>query len=754
MTTSSPRAVMNSRLQIAVLIGVIAWWAALHLDFWSVLIYHDTWITNFTETYGVARNSACLKFAYWLMSVDTGSPTVIYAISASLTQPIRVLLVNWWACTRPQPFDAMLIYKLQIFVIYFGFALGMFVLGRMLFRHWLSAVYLATAALFAGFCVYNVHSDQSVIMVFWVPWYAAALVMADRYSNEPRAALHVNLAAVLFCLQLLDQSPHLAALGAATAFLIYATMRFEHLVNLLRQSSRFWPAALVLLVTVGGLYVIQNQIYDFRPSQRAAVTVHPSQFGQTGFIQPSAFFGELFPLTFTAAFEEIASGYGWRAFIYRLDVPILYIGTLPLVLVISLFSKGGLRSNGLCGAPLGWLIFSAVLMLMSLQTSQLYFAMFHIPFFNLFRDYFHYFVYALFGFLVLSGYGFDRLLTTTSIVRANVLRATFILSSIVYLGGATVLGALAIYGKGDGPGFWSYLWSMAEDAVIVVTTLGALLVAAWHPNLRTRHALFALFVLIATQSIHAAGVYRLLGEPASSIFKRYQMDAAMLAPYSAAEWANPTQLRRVECPTNASCFLAQRDGASLKRDLDGTFFRHRLNPVFQDTLSPDVKMALVGISHPALWASAGLQGVASVADLDRELDAYRSELDMLLSRWTYVIDSQVKEKLATQPTVLFANMDRGTDEMSFHYRADSSAFANLSVTAAPGWSATINGAATPIIKANFDFITFRLPAGEGVVTLRYDNAASVYFFWSRWILAALGIAGAISLTWRGRRTEA
>ena len=391
--------------------------------------------------------------------------------------------------------------------------------------------------------------------------------MADRYAGEASAVNYVNLATVFFCLELLDQSPHLAAFAATIAFFIYAAIRFDRLVVLLKHWRRYWPAVLIILVTAGCLYVIQSQIYDYQPSQRAAIDVHPSQFGQTGFIQPTAFFGSLFPLTFTAAFEEIASGYGWRAFIYRLDVPILYLGTLPLILAISLVAKGGLR-----GPPLGWLIFSAMLVLVSMQTSHLYFALFHLPFFYLFRDYFHYYVFAVVGVLVVSGYGFDRLMTATPDVRIQALRTTLIMSGMLFIGGAAALVAVARYGHGDGPGLLSYLRPIAEDGVIVIGAFLVLIAPAVRPKFGVRHALFLIAIMMVTQSIHAIGIYRLLGESISSIFQRYQMDTTMLTRYSVEDWNEPSRIRRVLCPTNAACFLAQRDGVSLKQDLDGTFF--------------------------------------------------------------------------------------------------------------------------------------------------------------------------------------
>jgi len=191
---------MNNRwLEPLAVTLIVVMWAVLHWTFRDVFIFHDSWNHNFPQVYEVTKNSACGQLAYWLSS-DTGTPTVIYGISFSLTQMFRIALMNWWACTHPAPFDAMLYYKVQIFVIYLGFALGMYVLGRSLFRHWVTALYLMTATLFAGACLESLHADEIAIMMFWVPWCTAALAVALRHLDDYRGALYANLAALFFCM--------------------------------------------------------------------------------------------------------------------------------------------------------------------------------------------------------------------------------------------------------------------------------------------------------------------------------------------------------------------------------------------------------------------------------------------------------------------------------------------------------------------------------------------------------------------------
>ena len=142
---------MKSRAQVIFLslASAVLVWAILHYLLRDTLIYHDAWKHVFPLTYGIALSGSCGTFAYWLNSPDTGSETVIYALNASLTHPSRAVLMALWSCTRPTPFDAMMFYEFQIFVTYGVFVLGMFVLGRIIFRHWLTPIYLVAASLFA-----------------------------------------------------------------------------------------------------------------------------------------------------------------------------------------------------------------------------------------------------------------------------------------------------------------------------------------------------------------------------------------------------------------------------------------------------------------------------------------------------------------------------------------------------------------------------------------------------------------------------
>lgn len=749
---------MNNRwLEPLAVTLVVVVWATLHWTFRDVFIFHDSWNHNFPQVYEVTKNSACGQLAYWLSS-DTGTPTVIYGISFSLTQMFRIALMNWWACTHPAPFDAMLYYKVQIFVIYLGFAFGMYVLGRSLFRRWVSALYLMTATLFAGACLESLHADEIAIMMFWVPWCTAALALALRHVDSYRGALYANLAALFFCMELLDMYPHMPTLAALCATAIYIALWPQDAMRaIVKLLPRMWPALIVVALTAGGLYAIHQQIFDFQPQHsRIAITVRPSEFGETGFTQPSGFFGTLFPLTFTAAFEDLAWRYASRGFIFRLDLLILFLGTLPILLAIALIPRRGFTRT-----TVGWLLFVAVLTAISMQPTKLYFVIFHLPFFDLFRQYFHFFDYALIAFLVLSAYGFERLITSSVSERVAILRTTITLASGLVVFGIVALIVFVPWGMDHGPGLPAYFKWIAGDVAIIAVALGAIYVGTRSTISSNRFALVGIFALIVTQAFHAASMYGLLGEPAEVTFARNKMDQRLLTPLDAAEWNAPGRITRASCEKTTGCNLALRPAASLKTDTSGAFFRDLQSPVLRKVLPDSVKSALAGVSHPILWATGSLTALPSLEALDDTLAQYRGDPADLLTRTTYVVGAPQGAAAATtapaevHPSAIeFSDMKLAPNQISFRYRAGAPGYANLSLTASPGWSVQVAGAPAQIIRSYYNFVAVGLPAGEGQVVLVYRDAWAAYFFNSRTVLALLALFGLALVAWQAcRRTE-
>lgn len=739
----------NRLLQFSAITVVVVVWAALHWIFGDVFIFHDSWNHNFPQVYEVAKNSTCGQLGYWLSS-DTGTPTVIYAISFSLTQVFRIMLTNWWACSHPAPIDAMFHYKVVIFVVQLGFSLGMYVLGRTLFRNWLSALYLMTAALFAGATLDSLHSDEVGIIMFWMPWCAAALAMALRHVDNFRGPLFTNIAALFFCVQLLDMYPHVPALAAVYAAAIYVALWPPHAAHaFVRLIPRLWPTLVVLAITAVGLYAIHRQIFDFQPQHsRTEITVRPSQFGATGFLQPSAFFGSLFPLTFTAAFDDLAWRYASRGFIYRLDILLLYLGTLPTCFALSLFAR-----RGFARPAFGWLLFSILIVLTALQPTGFYFAIFHLPFFNLFRSYLHFYDYAVIGFLIVSAYGFDRIIAASISERVGILRTTLVL-----VGGLVVIGIVAFilfvpWHMQYGPGFWAYVPAILSDLAIILAALGVLYVGTQITVPTRRLAAAALAGVVITQAFYFVSIYRMLGEPSQTTFARNKMDQPLLTPLDASAWKEPSHILRAACEKTTGCNLAQRPATSLKTDTSGSFFRDLQSPVLRKALPDNVKSALAGVTHPILWATGSLTAVPSLDALDQQMAQYRGDPGAILTRTTFVVGpGQNKEDMGSAPPRIdFSDMRTAPNRISFRYRASAPGYANLSLTSSSGWSASVAGAPVPIIHSYYNFLTVALPAGNGEVDLQYRDPLAVYFFNSRTVLAFLGLLGLALVAWQALR---
>lgn len=789
---------MKSRAQVIFLslASAVLVWAILHYLLRDTLIYHDAWKHVFPLTYGIALSGSCGTFAYWLNSPDTGSETVIYALNASLTHPSRAVLMALWSCTRPTPFDAMMFYEFQIFVTYGVFVLGMFVLGRIIFRHWLTPIYLVAASLFAGLAVQVVHSDQYSMLVFWMPWCAAAGTLAHRHAGSLRGAFYIALMTAFFCLALNDQEPHAAAFAGGCALMVYCAFNFPKVRLFVTRWIYLWPVVVLFGACLAGFFVIKSRIFDYLPAQHSDILTHPTTMGETGFVQPGTFLAALFPLSFTASAEEIRQGDFWRAYNFQLDVVVFYIGTLPLLLLLSLFPRGGVR-----GAALGWTVFSLVMLLVSMQKTLLYYLIFHLPFFDIFRNYFFYFVYAVVGILILSGYGLERLIVVSRVERQRILRSTLDLALPLFAIGATViaiqkqpgavvavLSFVGVYSflsiasgrafeidrsYGGGPIIaklrrkslwvavfsiiaivalpillretgWLHYWkAMAADAAILGVSFATIGWSARRLEFGAVQGLMLIAALVATQSFFVIGAYAFIGEPARVIFDRYQMSAELLTPYSAEELAAPTSLRRVFCPTHGACFLAQRDAASLKTDLDGTWLRLKQNPVFRDDLSPQAKRGV--LAQPILWASARLKPLPSVAALDAVVEASQMDLSMLLRQNTFVIGKSLtaQQQLDGTSDIQFSQWSATPDRISFRYQAVAPGVVNLNIAYSPYWKVTVRDSPATVISGNYGTIAIPVQPGEGVIALVYDDLLSWLYFWSRWLMAVIGILGMI-----------
>ena len=117
----------------ALAVALLGPWVALQIVFRDRLLYHDSWRHGFPIFYAVAKETTCRGLPRLLGAVDSGSPLIIYVMSFSLLQIVRLPALFLMGCLRLDVIPAMNVYQAQFLASYLALAGGMFVLGRLLF---------------------------------------------------------------------------------------------------------------------------------------------------------------------------------------------------------------------------------------------------------------------------------------------------------------------------------------------------------------------------------------------------------------------------------------------------------------------------------------------------------------------------------------------------------------------------------------------------------------------------------------------
>jgi hypothetical protein len=721
-------------------------WAALHLAFGTTLIYHDSWIHNFPLVFHAARNDACGALPHWLFGVDSGYPTVIQAISTTIMQPFRLLAMLAMSCMDLQVIDALYVQKMQVYVAYLVFAFGMYVMGRVLFRARLSATYLFAATLFTGLSLQSAHSDQAVNIVFWIPWTVAAVALAARQSSPGARALYLNVAALLFCVQLLDQYPHFTIVAGGVGLALYLFFDRRLLVGGRALLVRLGPAVLFVVAAGIELWIVRQAIADYRPSLRADVVIDPRSFGETGFAQPTALIGVFFPTSFISAFDELAAGLrAWLAahgvrsgisgFMYRLDSLFFVVGLLPALLAAAfLLSAEDRRKRW------GWGLFSAAMLAISLQQSGLYLLMFRLPFFNVFRSYGLFLCHAVFGFLVLSAYGMDALASLTPEERRALARRALRWTGLVAITAAlgfAVIGSLLSRS--------ALLRTLGVPLLLDAALLGVSMWLFWR-CLRAPHVGGGLVAtVVGVQGLSLAAAYVVLGISTPAALEKMGADPAARAEMSALR---PDSTRAV-CRIFAQCYLSATDTTSLSQSLQGSFLRSREAALYQPGLAPPVVAALAGTTHPAFWTSANAAGYTSKEEMIGRLNAHQGDIGAYLQEAVQVTESDLP-RLGSRATALgtrarIESIVRGKDEVQVRYESDRPFLMNAALTYDKSWVAAVDGRRAAVLRGNFDGLAVQVPAGSHTLVLSYASAASTWFFATRYVLVALGCAALLFL---------
>ena len=763
-----PRPYGSRRGSLGLLGGVLALWLVVHAAFWRHLIVHDAWLYNFPALFGVSKAMACAGMPDWLGTVDSGTPISIYTSSFTLTNPLRVALLFVMSCLKSGVVGTVYFHKAHILLLYLSFALGMFVMGRVLFQRALSAIYLFAATLFAGLCMEAMHSDQAVLILFWLPWIVICVARFHQERTGPRAHWYLNAAVLFVGLQALDETPHFTAFAAGLALVLYAALEPQALLAGLRLHwKRLWPAGLVAALTAAHLHYLLSELGHYASSLRYAVSSHAelrldlTNLSETGFAQPSAFLGSFLPLAFTRAFDSLADGlHAWyaghvlatlsperRFFVYQLDAVMFFVGIIPMVLTAAfLLQPGGGRRRA------GWGFFALVSFLAALQQSRLYLLIFELPFFNIFRSYLLLALFGIFALLVMSGYGMDALLTLEPGARRRlagwalaVTAAVAGIAALLFLWlvslpvPATVLPAARFTLPEPNV---RLRYAVLVDAGMLASGLGVLAWAVYGAAEPRRAMSIVIIVLALSQAAYQASVYRILAIPIGAAVARFGLDEMDRNPIPQAAADDPRALTRKLCTTFAQCYLSARDTASLRLDHEGTFFRSLREALFQPGLDRPVVEALTAVGHPIFWTSRRAAAYDDDAELTRELNAAAADISRRLGEVVYVRREDIgalRQPPGGAADPLLADLARGPDWAQLSYRTEAPFYLDAAIADFRHWRITVGGQVVPAVRGNFGGLAAAVPAGTGVIELRYVNRASQLFFATRLLMGLLGL---------------
>jgi hypothetical protein len=728
----------ESRFIKIILIIILSTWGAFHYSYKDVVIVHDSWQHIFPIVFNIGTSVNCLDIPLWLASVDNGSPVIIYLISFSLTQILRIPLLLFWGCTQPDTLTAIWQYKLQIYLTYALFSGGVYFLGRLLFKSKLSAIYLFSTTLFAGLCIDSSHSNQVASILFWFPWIISAGYLYHHSSVNSDRVKYFTFVIILICAQLLDQYPHFTVLSCLTGGIIYFC------------SNPVKPTlSRNMLVSMWHLSVIRDGITSYAPSLRSNLIVDPSSFGETGFVQPTALLGTLFPVTFLAGFDVFGNGMARllhvfgaqsniRWFIFKLDMLLFSVGWIPLILsAVFIFT----RDISTLIVRRAWIIFGLFMFAVSLQQTHFYLLLFHLPFFNVFRSYFLFVVFAVFSLVILSGYGMDKLLSVSPSNRSELILIASKRLAKLLIGSFLFLGFLAL---------------LAPDRNILINTIPEYILsdflmlafAATLTYLATRlhsHYLVVVVLIVGTalpQLYFSRTAYKMTGITDLELLESFSKPPKN--SFLETSYSGSPMLNKHRCEKFADCYLSNQSATSLNLNHEGTFLRNKNEPVFATGLSNPMLEALSRVNRPTSWLSENSDFVSNRADATAKLNEMTSDPDKGLREVTFVYAPLILSNRKSEPVLgEVLSESRNGKKTTFTIVTNTSMILNISNNFSNNWKVTVNGALTSPIFANLGNLAVVVGSGASTVELTYFSIDELGLILSRVAIVFVSIFIAI-----------
>ena len=729
----------------------IFFWALVHLIFFQTFIFHDSWKHMFPLYYSFVNQGSCLEIPSWLGTVDNGSPMLIYLISTSLTQITQIPYFFTMECLKPGVTASIYSFKFQIYLTYLIFSISIYVLGRNIFTYRSSALFLFTACLFSGIGLDHAHSNQIVSIIFWYPWIIVSAVLFIKSKNFRKKLIWWTFLCIFISAQALDQYPHFVA-----TILFLASITFVVPYFFINKIQIRWidflklliPATIILGVTLFELLVIKGAIEGYQPSLRSGLVIAPQQFGETGFLQPTALLASFLPLSFMYDFDNLRQALGSilfnfgvkngdSGFIFKLDALLMVCGiSIVLFAIFFIFcvkSKGDKRIRNSLAA------FILLVTAISMQQTKLYFVIFEIPFFNLFRSYFLFTPFIILGVMILGGYGFDRFQSADIKIRQQAAKKTCL--TIILL----VLIALIIF-------IFLYLKSSNNKNYLITSFFLLLDLGLIYISIFTFYEVSKVGILgSGVQKIIVINciilivltsfLYALTGISSDDLLKKYQIDKNLSPSNSKMFTGND----RISCNSFVQCYVNSSPTVSASLDLNGTFLRNKYEPIFYiDRIGEKSWKLFSGIDGQSSWITSN---IISKEMVSKDIMSDYSNLQLKDSKLSKdgLFDKYQEIKSKTGKVEIKKWRGRFI-HLNYQASTPSSIFLALSYDQAWNAQRSIDSLLLKTLPAYIGGTSIEVPAGSGEIVLEYKNVASTSVFILRYLTMFISLLGLIGIS--------
>jgi uncharacterized membrane protein len=450
-------------------------------------------------------------------------------------------------------------------------------------------------------------------------------------------------------------------------------------------------------------------------------------------------------------------------FIFEKDQFMMGVGIIPLLFNLIFLLRPGMRR-----VRIFWGLFTLFFILTCSQDSHFYQMLYHLPFFDVFRVYGWFLVFALFGILVMSGYGMDAYLTLNPNIRSRIFKK----SARIILGGVIVSGIILAFlvfhmrASLNSAEATELFWDFILDLTLSTTAI-ALFWKCGGTKIKARTgAVLLTSIFCISQIFYFQNIFHRFGETRKQIYS--QMGILDQKHYIEDEAPRELIPHRGLCPVSfALCYVASVDMMSW---WEGSFLRNYDEPLFRYIpdrwphwgpegspykikLTTNSFSALAAVTHPEYWLSSQVLPLNNPDKIVTTLNESNNP-GAFLDRYVFV-EPQVYAKLNNDMSKISIGMKgnevedssqtkitaftRKVDGAYLEYSSRKPTFLNASIQYTPDWKIRVDGTLVPVYKGNFNSLVAKVPAGNRKVEISYESLKTDLFFYFRYLFLVVGL---------------